>query len=201
MRKNSYKTLLKNILESYSNNEEDYFFISIGGCSRTGKSTLSKRLLNDFNKQSISAFIFNLDDWLISIEKRKSLKKVNQRFDYEGITNSIGHLRKREKFSTPIYNPKTRVTKGNNNVVDFDHDICIIEGVVALDIVSIVSLSQIRIYTEIADSLRINRLIDFYLVYKNLPIIKSLQIILDREKEEVPYIKNTKKKSNITFNP
>jgi uridine kinase len=173
----------------------------IGGCSRTGKTTLSEKLIKMSKIADINSIYVRLDNWLLGINERSGKETVTERFNYPAIIESVKAIKRGEKVFPPIYDPKTRlVTRGKSSqFIQIESGICIIDGVIALDIPELRDLSDFKIYTEVKDEIRKKRLMEFYNQYKKCSLLESKSIIEARELEEVPYIKKTKIFADFVF--
>jgi uridine kinase len=188
-------------LRKYQDVQKPCFLILIGGCSRTGKSTLATELKNKFKSNSINSIIIKLDNWLLGIDERIGIEIVRERYNYSEIIKSMKYVLKGEKMYPPIYDPKTRAVSRENlsEYIQIEKGICIIEGVIALDIPELRTLSDIKIYTEVEDEIRKKRLMEFYCQFKECSAQESKEIINEREVEEVPYIKETEAFADIIY--
>ena len=179
------------------------FLILIGGCSRTGKSYLAQELERKFRLNNVNSIVLNLDNWLIGIDERTGKETVSERYNYPKIISSVQKIMKGDRIFPPFYNSKTRlVTKSNETIsVQLDAGICIVNGVVTLDIPELRKLANLKIFTEVNDDIRKHRLMEFYYQYKGCSSEESKMIIGERELEEVPYIKKTKIFADIVYQP
>ncbi|MFX0087440.1 MAG: uridine kinase [Candidatus Hodarchaeota archaeon] len=188
-------------MKKYQKSKKNCFLVLIGGCSRTGKSTLAKKLERELKNKNINSITVKLDNWLLGIDERSGKETVSERYNYSEIVKSIRKIMKGEKIFPPIYNPKVRkVTRGNlTQFKQIDHGICIIDGVIALDIPDLRNLADLKIYTDLNDEIRKKRLLEFYNRYKKCSRRESEEIINAREMEEVPYVKETKVFADFVF--
>ncbi|MGV8141879.1 MAG: HAD-IIIA family hydrolase [Candidatus Woesearchaeota archaeon] len=172
--------------------------ILIGGCSRTGKTTLSKDIIDRItstehtDKKKISAITISLDNWLIDIDKRPAGSKVYDRFSINEINDSIKRLIEGQDVMIPDYDISSRKRTGHRKFNVGESRIIIIEGVIALDIEELRKMSDIAIFKDERDKIRIERL-NRYFADRNIPLEQREKDIADRELEEIPYIKKTSK--------
>jgi histidinol-phosphate phosphatase family protein len=198
----NYAEVLRILYERHKQSDKPRFFVSIGGCSRCGKTHLAKKIKEDLEKYAISCTIVSLDNWLLGINERKGNESVRERFQYEKISNAITRLQQGETIYPPLYDPKTRVIlkkKSNEGIYVKAHGVCIIDGVVALDIKELRDLSDFTIYVEANDVVRKKRLKEFYIDDKKCSANETEQIIKSREIDEVTIIKETKKYADIIY--
>jgi len=105
----------------------------------------------------------------------------------------LNQIKKSAKVYSPIYDPKTRliISKKSLNPIYINEGICIVDGVVALDIKELRDISDFNIFVDVDDGIREKRLIKFYIDYKKCFVHESKKLIKARELEEVPIIKKT----------
>jgi len=198
----SYETMMDKLIEQYLKSNKDRFLISIAGCSRSGKTTIAQKIQSDLLKQGINSSIISLDNWLLDLNERKGNETVRERFQYEKISDSLMKLKAGEKIYPPVYDAKTRMIvskKSKEPLFIEDKSIGIVDGIVTLDIDKVRDISDFKIYVDIDDKTRKERLIDFYVNYKKYPLEEAERIIEPREKDEVNIIKKTKNYADIIY--
>ena len=198
----SYKELFNQLYNSYINSENDRFIVTIAGCSRTGKTTLAKKLKDDLNKKGIDSDIISLDNWLVSLNDRKNADTVRERYKYSQISDTIIKLKSGKKVYPPFYNAKTRMVdkdKCSKPLLIEEKNIGIIDGIVSLDIKEVRDNSDFKIFVEIDDVTRKERLLEFYTNYKNYSKKEAFDIINPREMDEVNIIKQTKEFADFVY--
>jgi len=197
----SFEILIKNILNKYNSLESNALLL-IGGCSRSGKTTLSKKIAHQLNKNDINSIVVNIDSWIISIEKRKIDSKVMDRFECNEIIKSINLLLNEEKVYPPIYDPITRTRSAEKNADYYylEKGVLIVEGVIVIALKELLEKSLYSIFVDISDEKRLKRLYDFYRKVKGLSERQTNNIILSREKEEVLFIKKHSKNASCIYN-
>lgn len=175
--------------------------VLIGGCSRTGKSTLAERLKEKLRKNNLSVLVVNIDAWLIGIDQRKPETTVLERYDINMISTAIEKLIQGREVRPPVYNvvSRKRINGRYGKPLFLSSGIFIVEGVVGLAIPDLLSKSSLNIFTETTDLLRLERMMDFYKNVKKLHAVAYKKIILSREAEEVPFIKNSAKNADVIF--
>jgi uridine kinase len=201
-KKSNYSDLLRDLLKKYHeiSHKEKRMIVLIGGCSRSGKTTLAQKLHRDIISSGVSAVIVGLDNWVLSVDKRTGKETVRERFQYAEIISGISKLHDGKPIALPVYDHKTRtILPGVFKNINFDSGILIVEGVISLDIAELRKISHLNIYVEIDDNTRIKRLMDFYMNYKGLPQAEVEAIIRERELEEVLVVKETKKYADIIY--
>lgn len=182
----------KDMFQTILNKAKDSKIILIGGCSRSGKSTLTRRI-----SQEIPSTIISLDNFLVGINERKPEMTVRERFKYHEIEEACKSLIQGKTIRIKKYDAQTRkITDEIEEITP--KGLIIIEGVVALDNEYLLNIADLSIYVDIGDAEREQRVISFYL-QKGLSEREAKEVFHEREKEEVILIKNTKKNAQIVF--
>ncbi len=173
----------------------------MGGCSRTGKSTLAHAIASHFTTGGTTARVLDIDRWLVSIDRRTAASTVLARYDCEAIVESVGGLMRGQTVHPPVYDlvSRRRIADRSAEGISLDEGLLIVEGVVALAITALVQSATARIYTQIDDPLRLARLRDFYVNTKGLSTAEAESTIQARELEEVPFIKSTIAEADFVY--
>lgn len=143
-------------------NSKDKIMILVGGCARSGKTTLANELAAELESKQIVSQIIPLDHWLISKDQRPLNSKVYERFDYKEIIDSIKLYLQGEKIKGYKYDIKSGSRMGEEELPCFMGKVVIIEGVVALDIPWLRELADVTIFKEIGDETRKQRLREYF---------------------------------------
>lgn len=186
------------LLEESSNKP---MIVLVGGCSRTGKTVLVSKLTGNIISSGINTVSVKLDSWLISVENRREDSSVLERYEIPSIISSIKRLRQGERIYQPIYDAvsRRRITESGVAPISIKEGILFVEGVVALAVEELVENATLRIFVDIPDDLRRQRLVNFYSDIKRLDRKEYENIIKKREKEEVTFIKETAKNADVIF--
>ncbi|MBU4184747.1 MAG: hypothetical protein KKI12_05750 [Proteobacteria bacterium] len=198
----SVEFLSQHILTLLDESSKKPVIILVGGCSRTGKTVLVSKLTENIISSGINAAVVKLDSWLISLEKRKENSTVLERYEIPSIISSIKKVRQGEVICPPVYDAvsRRRIAESGVDSISITDGILFIEGVVALAIKELVENAAMRIFVDIPDKLRRQRLVDFYSDVKRLDEKEYENIIEKREKEEVTFIKGTAVNADVIFN-
>ncbi|OGX23494.1 MAG: hypothetical protein A2Y03_04940 [Omnitrophica WOR_2 bacterium GWF2_38_59] len=198
---NTFECLLENLISEYKSFETNLYFVFIGGCSRSGKTTLVKMLCSEFHERNIESIVFSLDNYLLGIKERSGKETVRERYNYKQIELDLQKIKQGDKISPPFYDAKTRsVLKSKKQSPLFiKKGICVVEGVVALDLLKVNEWAMTRVFVEVEDNIRLNRLNEFYTEFKGLSHKEAKRIIDEREIEEVSTVKETKKNADYIF--
>jgi uridine kinase len=173
--------------------------ILVGGCSRSGKSSLAESLKQHFADRKVKAKILGLDAWIVSLEKRKPNSTVLERYDTISAIRAIHELLSGKSVVIPNYDVRSRKQAHGDAAMRLQNEILIIEGVVALALEELRLLSSAMIYVEIDDQIRRERFLDFYQNEKGLSFGSAKILLDDREREEVPFVKKTRQFADLVF--
>lgn len=197
----SYESLYEYIKRLDLQSKKGPSLILIGGCSRTGKSTLAYKLSEQIKSWGIESNILSLDSWLISIDKRKKDSTVMDRYDCNSIVISIKTLLKGNRIFPPVYNvvSRRRLAEKSKIPIVARSGVVIIDGVNSLALKELLKIAILKIFTTIPDEIRLERLMDFYVNIKGFNNNKAMNIISSREKEEVLFIKKTADNADLIF--
>jgi uridine kinase len=173
--------------------------ILIGGCSRSGKSTLAKSLKSDYEKINVPCKVLSLDSWIVSVENRAPNSKVMERFECTEIVKSIQKVLARETILVPKYDFVSRKRIGKFEPFNIQKGILIVEGVIALAIPELRNLASITVFMDSDDQVRKDRLYHFYQNEKGLEFLAAKSVIEERELEEIPFVKSTQEFATFIF--
>jgi D-glycero-D-manno-heptose 1,7-bisphosphate phosphatase len=197
-----YEELINKIIKKYRQFKNDRFFLSIAGCSRSGKTTLAKKIQKDLENKGIKSKIISLDNWLLGIDERKGNETVRERFQYKKISEDLTKLKNGEKIYTRVYDPKSRKITSDKSSKPLQlkkEEIGIIDGIVSLDIITLRDISDYKIFVDLDDETRKERLVDFYTNFKNYDLGEAERIINPRENDEVEIIKKNKNHADVIY--
>lgn len=170
--------------------------ISIAWLSRSWKSTFSNIIFQYLKKSNIPFQYLNLDNRLLPKEQRSSDMDVKDRYNYNFISKDFETLLSGQAIKINKYYSKTRTVEYATDIFTYNNkSILIIDGVVALDIEYIRSISDLKIYCDIDEDIRKQRFWNFY-KYKELSDSKISDLYEKRQKDEYPFIIQTKQYSD-----
>lgn len=168
--------------------------VLIGGCSRSGKSTLAERFKSSLITRGASSIVVAADYWLLPASKRQAGATAVERYRVDELSNSVISLLRGQLASVTAYDPKTREFSGK--VLTFQPQnspyIVVLEGVIVLASEELRKIPALKLFVECEDCARVKRLISFYSDFKMLRKSEYGAIIKEREVEEVPFIKATR---------
>lgn len=204
----SLEDLYKQITDSYKHKAATHRFqkvylLLIGGTSRSGKTTLANLISGQLNWQNIKNLVVSLDSWLLGIDERKENSVVVERYETEAIINAVDSILNGHIIYPPIYNPITRkrTSDTGDQGLRIDEGVVIVDGVIALAVPELLNKAGLSIFVDVADKVRLQRLTEFYIQDKGFSPDEANTLIEDREKEEIPFVKKTKKNANIVYCP
>jgi len=189
----SVEILSEHIQALLDESSNKLMLVLVGGCSRTGKTVLVSKLMENAISSGINTVSVKLDSWLISIENRKEDSSILERYEIPSIISSIKRIQQGEVIYPPVYDAvsRRRITESGVAPISIREGILFVEGVVALAIGKLVENATLRIFVDIPDELRRQRVVNFYSDIKRLDRKEYEDIIKKREKEEVTFIKGT----------
>jgi histidinol-phosphate phosphatase family protein len=167
--------------------------VAVGGQARSGKSTFAALLKDNLERQNIACRQISLDNWLIDRDQRTADMTVRDRFRYEDIARDLHHIIvENGTVDVGLYNTYHR-TVNLDTTFSLNSAAClIVEGVPALDIAELRVLSQVKVFVECDETLRMERFLTFY-GWKDLPENEIKDMLDARLRDEVPFIDESKK--------
>lgn len=179
----------------------DLSLLLVGGCSRSGKSTLSGMLSERLMAEHVKRVVINLDAWLLGAEQRAPLSSVMERYDCKAIVSCVKGLLEGGVIYPPVYDAvsRRRVAETSRKGITATSGLVIVEGVIALALNELVDISPLKVFVQVSDEIRIERLFTFYRDVKKLSVSEVETVIAEREREEVPFVKNTAARADITI--
>lgn len=195
----AYAKLFYSVVSGYKNSGKDLYTLSIGGFSRTGKSTLAGLLKEDLTAAGIDLMNLSLDRWIKDVRERKESDSVRERFDYEGISQAFQQLTSGESVTAPLYDSMTRTVSDKKETLPSPgKGILILEGVVALDVPALKE-TDCKIFTFAEEELRLKRVREFYSEFKKLPAHEIEILIEKREEDEVKLLHDNMYSADLVF--
>jgi D,D-heptose 1,7-bisphosphate phosphatase len=175
------------------------FVISIGGLSRSGKSTIAGMMSIVLANNGIRSITLGLDNWLIDLNNREGWMGVRERYDYHKIEEDIRSFLAGHEIFVHQYDAETRQKSVDAEEIKFDnYEAVIIDGTVALDIACLREISSLKIFVDIDETLRKKRFKAFY-GYKGLTGNEITELYMARQNDEYPIIIESKKYADHVF--
>ena len=181
--------------------------IIIGVCGGTasGKSTLSKEIINFFNKREISTEYLMLDNYYKDLRHLSKKQRVLVNFDhpesidFELFYQHLKLLRIGKTVNTPTYCYKTHLRK-HNTIPAGKSDILVIDGLFILFKKNIRNFFDLTIFLDVSVDLRIKRRIKRDIVErgrKKLDILERFEKMINPM--HVKFVEPTKDYAKLIF--
>ena len=175
--------------------------IGITGGSSSGKTYLSNKLINKFEKNNINLIqmdsYYNDLKYLSMEEREKNNFDQPNAFDFNLLLNHLKNLDNKGNVEIPIYDYKTHTRSNKTNKI-IEKPILIIEGIFALYNKKIRDLMNLTIYIDIENNIRKERRIKRDTIQRNRTedsIIYQYENIVEPMYKK--YISPMKNKSNL----
>ena len=150
------------IYERFANSSKRPFVISIGGNSRSGKSTLAKYIEHTFEANGQKVLLVSLDDWILPKSERLHIIDVFHNFQLPKLEQDLEAILHGKDVTASGYARHPLRTK---QAVDYrleNHDLVILEGIVALSTPHLRSMADLRIFKQIDEETLKSRISTFY---------------------------------------
>lgn len=157
-----YKAQAKAVLHKVKEADKSRFVISVGGNSRSGKSTFSSYLKQCLEAESYSVLRINLDDWIRPKAERETKEEVFFNFNIEKLQADIKAVLNGETIKLNAYRPHTLQAPLEKEYRYQQEQVIIIEGVVALANEALRNLSDFSVFCKIEEALLKERIYHFY---------------------------------------
>lgn len=165
--------------------------VLIGGCARSGKSTVASVLSEMISESGRKVHVVSLDGWLKPVECRSEGEGVVDRYDMDAIVELLSPLmmsKSRHIINVPQYERKSRSFQGSVAHSIGPDDLLIVEGVTALLNNQLLEHASVRIYVDVPDEVRLNRLKQDY-AWRDEKQADFEERLTSREIDEVPIIR------------
>lgn len=165
--------------------------VLIGGCARSGKSTVASVLREMIGDSGRQAHVISLDGWLKPVECRKEGEGVRGRYDMEAVKELILPLMNskfRHTISVPQYERKSRSFLNAVFHSIGPDDLLIVEGVTALLDKPLLEYAAVRVFVDVSDEVRASRLKEDYAWREEKLADLELRLV-SREMDEVPLVR------------
>jgi uridine kinase len=165
--------------------------VLIGGCARSGKSTVASVLGEIIGESGRMVHVVSLDGWLKTLEGRSEGCGVMERYDMDAVRRLFLPLitsRSRHLLKIPQYERKSRLFQKTILHSVGPDDLLVLEGVTALLDKQIVDHADVKIYVDVSDKIRHARLEEDY-SWRGEDEADFKSRLALREVDEVPIIK------------
>lgn len=150
------------IYEAFSKSAKRPFVISIGGNSRSGKSTLATYIQHTFEDNGQKVLLIALDDWIMPKSERMHIIDVFHNFQLPRLEQDVEAILHGKQITAHGY---ARHPLRKEQAVDYkleNHDVIILEGIVALSTPHLRSLADLKIFKQIDEKTLKSRIATFY---------------------------------------
>ncbi len=173
--------------------------VLIGGCSRSGKTTVAQALHAALSAEGIGCEVVGADCWIVDAARRKQDSRVADRFDGKAFEQALQAVLAGDAVRPPVYDAATRsrLAEAGSRVVRLETGILIAEGVIALLSERLRSLAILRVFVDVPDEIRRQRLVTFCRTTKGLSAAAAAALIDTREREEVPTARASARDADI----
>lgn len=165
--------------------------VLIGGPARAGKTSAAQGLREHLQALGRSAHVISLDSWLRPVEQRPEGGGVLPRYDLDTACEAIDELRHAEvrlDRRLPVYDRDARSAVPGPYVSVGPRDILIVEGVPALMDKRLLGLADLRLFIDVDDVQRRERLAVDYARRGGDPAALRERLAA-REQDEVPAVR------------
>lgn len=196
---NPYAAQFEAVMEKFSSSSKRPYVISVGGNSRSGKTTFTTYIRKKFEGINVKTLTVHLDNWLLPESKRTKHHSVLERFRVDKICQDLRELLCGEKIVICQYDALSIEQVEKEVIYELDEqEVLIIEGVVSLAVKTLNELSDLRIFCQIDNELLYERLMDFYL-WKGLSEGEIQDLINHRSKDEYPLVEQSQTQADIVI--
>lgn len=157
-----FKKDAETVLEIVKTSSKKPFVISIGGNTRSGKSTFAQYLKSYLQKQNLKVLSISLDDWILPKEQREGKEEVFHNFNIEKLESDVTNIINGEKVCLSPYTAHAERESAEKEYYLQNEDVVLIEGVVALATEELRSMSNLKIFKNIDEILLKERVYHFY---------------------------------------
>lgn len=164
--------------------------VLIGGCARSGKSTVASVIREMLAQAGRTVHIVSLDGWLLPAEKRIERKGVLARYDMVAMRNlllPIIRSTSRHSIRVPLYGRMNRSFQQSMVHSVGPDDLLIVEGVTALLDKELMDEARIKIYVDVSEEIRHRRLKEDY-AWRGENQVELDSRLRSRNIDEVPAI-------------
>lgn len=164
--------------------------VLIGGLARAGKSSAAQGLCEHLKALGRTTHVISLDGWLRPVEHRSEGGGVLLRYDIDTAYETIDELcrsKRRLDRRLPTYERRARRSVSGSSVSIGPTDILIVEGVPALMDKRLLALANLRLYIDVDDVLRQERMA-LDCAWRGCDPA-TVERLAAREKDEVPTVR------------
>jgi len=144
------QSFVQELLSLLDFREKNPRLILVGGLSRSGKTVLSKQLVEEGIHLGLDVLRLPLDHWIVSVEKRPANSTVRDRYEAESICKGVRALLAGREIHPPLYDPETRRRLAEHIAAAIcpPRHLLITEGTLALVLPPLRELAWRRLYVQ-----------------------------------------------------
>jgi D,D-heptose 1,7-bisphosphate phosphatase len=172
------------------------FVVLVGGQSRSGKTTLTSYLKQQFKKKKQTVLSIRADDWIMPAADRTGKETVLERFRIRKFEKDMFSFFNHEAVSVNKYDSKTRRLKEQVIYRYHGEDVVILEGVPLLCSEPLGKLADVAVFTQIKEEERKQRFFDFYR-WKGLTVEETEMLYAERLADEFDVISRSAEKADL----
>ena len=137
--------------------------IAIAGGTASGKTTLSNNIISTLRNRNIKVDCFALDSFYkinsLSFDERKKLNYDHPNaFDIDLLISCYNSLVKNKRVELPVYDfSEHKRSETKVDVIEEELDVLIIEGILTLHFEQIRNISDVKIFVDTNDKIRLER--------------------------------------------
>lgn len=157
-----YKELAGKVKNMVNNSSKETVVITIGGNTRSGKSTLATYLQKQLKADGMDCLRITLDHWILPKSERIGKEEVFHNFQIDKLENDLKAILSGEAVELKGYT--AHPTHDTEDVIYqlAGQKVILVEGVVALATENLRSLSDFKIFKTISEDLLKQRMFSFY---------------------------------------
>ncbi|WP_334109649.1 HAD-IIIA family hydrolase [Thermodesulfitimonas autotrophica] len=194
-----FRELEEAILVRYLGSGTRRIFILVGGQARAGKSTLVNYLVKCLKGRGIPAAVVCLDHWILPLNKRQERMSVLDRYPEEAIERDFSALFAGGSVVVEAYDAASRGMNRKPKRISLPPaGVVFIEGVVALNMKFLQSISDFSVFLKINEAQRRQRFWRYY-QEKGLPVPEIEALYATRLKDEWPIVEEGQKIADIVL--
>ena len=129
----NYNELLAILSHNLDNTDKKRYFISLSGPPASGKSTISKKIINDLNSKGYQSSIlqmdgFHLDDQILKDQNLISKKGAPETFDVMGLISFLSRLQIEPEVIVPIFDRSLELSRSSATIINKETKVILVEG-------------------------------------------------------------------------
>lgn len=157
-----YKKVAARVQERAMHSEKEPLVITIGGNTRSGKSTLAKYLQKQLTAAGVSCLQISLDHWILPKADRQGVEEVFHNFQIDKLENDVQSIINGSEVELLGYTPHPDYDAEEVCYQYTGQKVILIEGVVALATENLRAMSDFKIFKRIEDELLKERMFTYY---------------------------------------